>query len=431
MAAEKSGIPDLGGPQEVGGLPSVDRPHPARAMTFEDSATRVLGRLSVAFSELLLGVPAKPGTASEVERALGVDYKLSWQIHRLATCANPLANGAHVPARVSMQKLLSASSRRRVPMAVIREVSEAFDAFEQFVEAEAGDRHELVSMLGALAPEVREKQELEIKKAAFKAMSHVKSVSMEAQVGAFLLHPSSDGTMVDRTTFSAYLGLRRLRAAAPIGFSTVSVTTPTSPVLTLDGHVPDGVHSILLPQFCSQPPPEFQVSTFGTHARYSVAGSRVGLSSAVDLVMAEHRPGAMKRYRQPDGRKTSGVMNLPDIPMKRQTTDIFLHKEVYPSSSPSFAVYDTVPRGMAGSLDDPARQVDRVLFEESVQSISGGLLQAELPHFPRYLDMLRFCCDKLGWKPADFRCFRLDVFFPVYGAQYMIGFDIPDAPSTG
>ncbi len=412
---------DPGGPEGSSGSEQ------SNGLTFEQHATLVLGKLQMALSDLLRAAPESTRTASEVERALGVDYKLSWQVHRIATVKNPLAGGANVPARVSMQKLLHAAARRRIPGGIISRVADAFDAFERLMESEAGDRSELDAMLASFVPESREKRELEIKRAAFKAQSQLKSVTMDAQVGAFLLHPSGDGQMVDRATFSAYVGLRRLRPGAHIGFSTISATSPTSVVQTIDGGSPDTGHSILLPQYCSKPTPRFEVHRFGTHTRYSVAGSDVGVSAAVQLVMAELRRGAMKRFRQPDGRSMSGVMNTTDIPMKRQTTDIFLHRDVYPGSLPEFAVFDTVPRGLATALDDPAREIDRIPFEESVRPLVGGLEHAGLAHVPEYMDMLGSVCRKLGWDPSEFRGFRLDVLYPVYGAQYMIGFALPTA----
>lgn len=397
-------------------------------MTFEAAATAVLGRLQSALSELLKSVPSPTRTASEVERAFGIDYKLSWQVHKIATAQNPLAAGSHVPAKVSIEKLLKAATRRGVSKQVTGAVQEAFGQFEQLSLSEAEDREELTGMLAALVPEVREKREVEVKRAAFKAMSQIKGVSLEAQVGAFILHPSKDGSAVDRATFSAYVGLRRLRAAAYIGFGTLSASSPNSTALTLDGHRPDGLNSILLPQYCSEPTPRFAVQPFNGWTFYSVTGAHVGLRSAIDLVMAELRPGAMRRYRQADGRIQSGVMNLPDLPMKRQTTDVFVHRDIYPNSPPGIAVYDTVPRGLASGLDDPAREPDRIPFAEQIRPISGGLRHAAVGHLPRYVDMLEHVCGKLGWDPAAFRGYRLDVAYPVYGAQYMIGFALPDAP---
>lgn len=402
-------------------------------LSFEESSALVLGRLKAALTALLAAANAPVGTASEVERAFGIDYKLAWQIHRIATSPNPLGAGEHVPARVSITKLLKAAARRRIAKDTLDEVASALDDFESLMAADAADREELETMLAAFVPEAREKQELEIKRAAFRAQSQIKGVTMEAQVGAFLLHPSSDGRRADRATFSAYLGLRRLRPAAHIGFTTISTSTTGAPVLTLDGTPPDDVYSILLREYCSQPPPRFNATHSGQTTLYSVSGDNVGLRSAVDLVMAEHRPSAMRRFIEEDGRRISGVINSPDLPMKRQTTDIFLHRDVYPDATPNFGVYDVVPRGMVPGIDEPTREMDRLPFRETLHPIEGGMLAAgdeSMSHIPRYVQMLRHICAKLGWNPAEFRGFRLDVQYPVYGGQYMIGFPLPPRPTT-
>lgn len=400
----------------------------APARPFQDAATEVLGRLQRAFVELLKVGPGTPRKAAEVERAFRVDYKLGWQIHRIATEENPLAAGAHVPARVSIQRLLKSAARVGVGEEVRREIGEAFDAFERLLESEAHDRMELDAMMQGFVPEAREKNELAIKQSAFRAQSQLKGVALEAQVGAFFLHPSKDGKMVDRATFSAFVGLRRLRADAHIGFATISASGTGASVLTLDGAVPDSAHSILLAEFCSAPAPKFDTARFGSTASYSVAGANVGMRSAVDLVMGEYRPAAMRRYVMPDGKRMAGVMNLPDMPMKRQITDVYLHRDVYPGSTPQIGVYDTVPRGMVQRLDDPERERDRIPFKESMALIAGGPRAALAGPLERYVQMLDHVCGKLGWDPDAFRGYRLDVTFPVYGAQYMVGFALPEAP---
>lgn len=418
-----------GAPEErARGNGTIGRRRPS--VTFEADARGVLTELQRALAELLDGLARPTGTPTEIARALGLDYKLSWQVHRIATSANPLAGGTNVPARVSMRRLLSAAARRRAPAPVLERVSGAFDAFERMVEAEAGDRERLAGMLAALVPEARQQRELEIKRAAFKASSRVKGVTMEAQVGAFILHPSDDPMRVDRATFSAYVGLHRLRAAAPIGFATFSATTPASQALTLDRVPTGGLHSNLLTRYCSEPIPRFDVREFGAETRYSVAGADVGMGAAVQLVMAELRTAAMKRYRQPDGRTLSGVMNTCDIPMQRQVTDVWLHRDVYPGRRPRLGMFDVVPRGLAGGIDDPSREADRLPFEESIVEIDGGMCGggAAVGVLPHYETMLQEVCGRLGWEAAAFRGFRLDVEFPVYGGQYMIGFEVPDAP---
>jgi hypothetical protein len=396
-------------------------------VSFQEAATSVLANLQSAILELLRAASASTKRASDVEKAFAVDYKLGWQIHRIATVRNPLEAGSHVPARVSMERLLKSATRKKVPARVTTRVSKAFEAFERLVETEAGDRAELDAMVAEFVPEIREKRDLAVRQASFKAASQVKGVAMEAHLGAFLLHPSKDGAAVDRATFSAYMGLRRLRPGSTIGFSTSGMAG--AQVLTIDGHPIDGPYGILLPQFCSAPVPRFDVHRHEEFTDYFVAGDDVGFSAAVDLVMGEYRPAAMRRYRAPGGRAMTGVMNLVDTPLKRMAIDVFLHADIYAGGAPVTAAYDTVPRGLVSQgIGDPARERDRLNTHEGLRAIPGGIAGAAVTVNSSYPMILEHICNRLGWKPSSFRAFRLDVDYPLYGSQYLIGFPLPDAP---
>lgn len=380
--------------------------------------------------DLVRAVSASTKRASDVEKAFGVDYKLGWQVHRIATVRNPLEAGAHVPARVSMERLLKSATKRKAPAGVVERVAGAFAAFEQLVESEAGDRAELDAMIAEFVPEIREKRDRAARVTAFKGISQIRGVAMEAHVGTFILHPSANGSTVDRATFSAYLGLRRLRPGSTIGFTTIGLSGAT--VLTLDGRPPEEPHGILLPQFCSAPIPRFDVRRNGEFTDYFVAGNAVGLSAAVDLVMGEYRPQAIKRYRQPEGRSMTGVMNLVDTPLKRMTIDVMVHSDLFPGGPPALEAYDFVPRGQVSQgIGDPTRERDKLTLYEHIRPIPGGIAGAGLPESPTYVKMLGHVCSTLGWQPGAFRAYRLEVDYPLYGSQYLIGFTLPEAPSNG
>src|SRR4051812_43470839 len=68
---------------------------------FESAAAVVLGRMQEAFALLLKSVQGPTAKCTDVEKTFGIDPKLSWQVFRMATAANPLAVGTNVPARVS------------------------------------------------------------------------------------------------------------------------------------------------------------------------------------------------------------------------------------------------------------------------------------------------------------------------------------------
>lgn len=410
----------------------------SREQNFEASATRVLAGLQRAISELLEASPGETRRAADVERAFAVDHRLGWQVFQIANAENPLAVAAHVPARVSIQKLLKSATRRRVPAAVIRQVSEAYDHFEKLVEDEAGDRAEMEAMVGAFIPEVREKKELAARQAAFKAMSQIRGVAVEADFMAVFLRPAADGSTIDRAALSGELGLRRVRPDARIVLSSGDLSHTDHGLRTLDGRSADGPFGALLPQFSSSPLPRVESENFGDMTYSWIAGDDVGMRSAVDIVMADQRRAAMGRYRDAGGdgekgsgsRTSAGAFRVVDTPTKRMTVDIFVHRELFADTAPSLAVFNTVGRGLVRLPDSPTRDNDRLNVTDSVRPLAGGIHLARLPHIARYTDMLAHVYTTLGWDPSVFRGYRLDVEYPVYGAQYTVCFQLPEAPGV-
>lgn len=394
-------------------------------LPFESAATAVLGRLRVAVAALLKGTTGPTSKCTDVQATLGLDPRLSWQVFRIATTRNPLAAGMNVPVRAAMRRLMKAAAKRRVPTEVIEQVSDAFDEYERFMQTHAEDREEFDAMIRSFLPQEREKQELATRQAAFKVMSQLKGATMEAELSTYILYPSQDDETVDRVLLVGAFGLRRLRPAARIGFATKSAGPLQGLTQTLDGQPSEGRWSVLLSEFCTDPLPQFEVAKSDDMTSYWVAGDDVGLRTSVDLVSAERRPGAMKRYREPGASRLTGVFAAPD-PTKRTTVDLFIHKDLYGEFTPSLLVYDIVPRGAVKTIDDPTRANDRVSTTETIRALGRGLANADLPHVKRYVEMVEYVYSKVGLDAADFRGFRLDVQYPICGAQYILAFPIPE-----
>lgn len=430
--------PDLDSPENAATSTSLQErvdDGGAAGGSFAEGATSVMVGLQNAVNALFDALPGEKTKAADVERAFGIDHKLGWQVHQLATAANPLAAAEHVPVRSAIQRLLKSASRRRVPGDVMDRVTTSLDEFERFVETHAGGRADFNSMVGAFLPEVHQKRELVGKKTAFQGVSQIKGVAAEADFCAFFLHPSSDPLMADRATLSGRIGLRRVHPSSHIGFATVGTLSPqgserdaSQQIYCIDGTPTDGPMGTLLPQFSSKPSPRFRIQRADYISYYWVAGDEVGLRSAVNLTIGEYRPASVPRYRKPGGTPVAGVLEMIDVPTKRATIDVFVHADIYPSALPMLATYDASVRGPVRMHDDPHREHDRLQLHESLRPLAGGLDGARLPHVPHYFEMLDYVCSARGWNPDGFRGYRLDVQYPFYASQFMIGFLLSDAP---
>jgi len=397
--------------------------------SFEVDAATVLGELRDAFAALLASVPAPTTSCTEVESALGIDAMLAWQVLRIARVTEPFAAGIKVPARVSMAKLLKAATRRRVPEAVIARVSQAFDDFERLVADHAGTRADFEMMVSGYSPEAREKAELTGKQAAFKGMSQIKGVTSEADFTSYFWMPSVNLASIDVAMIQGHIGIRRIWPGAPIVFSDGTFGTPST-LRTLDGTPIEEGEQAFVQAFSSSPMPQFKRSASATLTHHTVTSQDLGLRSAIDLVRGTYRHGGKSRFRIAEDRTHTGMLDVVEFPTKRLTVDAFLHESVYPGVSPELAIYDTTSDGLVTRFNDPEREHDRMQLHETIRPLGKGLAQAKLPHIPRYTEMLQYVCAKRGLNASEFRGYRLDVLYPVYGAEYMWGFRLPDPPGA-
>ncbi|MGH7130966.1 MAG: hypothetical protein ACREJO_03365 [Phycisphaerales bacterium] len=403
--------------------------HPAPQASFEQVAAQVLGEIQHALADLFSAAPTGIRKIADVEKAFGVNHLLAWQLYRIVHAHNPLGAGIHVPADVSIKKLLTAAARRKVPAAITERVSDAFKAFEQLAEAEAGDRDELEAMLNAFLPEERRKQDLAGRQAAFKAMSQIRGLAIEAAVATVIYRPSPDGRNIDRAVLNGDFGVRRVRPDARIVISSYDHSRPDNPVLTLDGTPINGPQAALLPEFSTNPSPRFEIQEREGTIDYHVAGDDVGMRSAVDLVMADRRSLPATIVRAPGTRAFRGAGNTIGIPTKRATLDFFLHKDLWPNIPPQLLVYSVAQRGLVARLGDPGREPDRLTTHDEIRLLPPNLAAARLSHIPRYIELLEYTFGKLEWDPAGFRGYRLDVQFPIYASHYCIAFEVPPAPT--
>jgi hypothetical protein len=394
------------------------------SVSFENAAAIVLSRLQEAVTGLLAGAPGPTGKCTDIEKTFGIDAKLAWHLLRISTATNPLAVGTNVPARVSVQRLLKAALKRKVPTGIVEEVKHAFEAFEFFVQQYAEDRTALEDMIAAHLPESREKAELASKQAQFKAMRQIRGVEMDTGVQTFFLSPVADRS-VELAYIEGYFGLKRIKPGSRIGFSSAT-GQPDAPPRTLSGELFSGPSAALLPQFCSDPLPKVEFEDIAGATYHLVVGQDIGLRGAVDLVSA-WRPGEKgRRFRTPEVSHTAAICVI-DTPVKRLICDVFVHKDLYPHSLPELRIYQLGMHGMLRAFSHQARDGDRLDMHESVRSMGHGIQGARVPQMPRYVQLLEHVYKQLGWDAMAYRGYRLDVHYPVYGAQYNVGFELPTA----
>lgn len=402
-------------------------PTPAASLagdtTFERSASVTLARLQRAFRSLLEAIPDGVRKAADLQRAFDLDSKLAGQVFKVATAPDPVAAGINVPPRVSLERMLRAATRRRIPAAIITRVSEAFEQFERMVQEEAGDREEFDSLIASSIPEERAKLHLASREMMYHAARNIRGLATEASSMSVLFYPAADDAeKLEVVRLYSDIGLRRIHRGTKILSSTVSAD-PESQALTLDGRPVADHASVMLEPFCSTPVPKFYLQRTekeGSVLWYALEGEEVGIRSAVDAVRADYVHTSLKtRYWAPD-RPKFGASKHSHIPTRWQVLDLLFFDDMLSNNHPEAAVYDTIYNGSVSILSEAERQSDRVDFTPIVRTLGSGPGAFECSHIPRYEEMITHVCGMRSWDVSRLQGFRVEIQYPVYSWQTLM-----------
>jgi hypothetical protein len=342
---------------------------------------------------------------------------------------DPLATLCSIPGQEALRQMLKGPALRSVVDAdCLRRVEDAVSEFEQFLDAEAGDRSTLDAMLSDWVRESRSSFELRHKAAAFKAMSALRGVQAELVFNTGILHPSDEPGRYDCIGLDGVLGCRRTRPSGVLhlfGYTLVSPTREVS-IGRLDGGPASAWADLIVPGFSTVSASDVDTAVHGTVMQTTVRGLPLGKSmpAGADLVCAQRLRGVHRAHRAADGSPTSGVGGQAEPPTACYVVDALLHDDVWPGASPELRLYDTVVRGVAHP-DDAARRADRLDMIESVDFLGHGLDALRLPEYPRYTELVAQACAAAGWDPQRLRGWRCTVRYPVYGAQIGLSFALP------
>jgi hypothetical protein len=362
--------------------------------------------LHQALTELVAGLPGPVHRAVDLERALGLDKKLAWQVFRLARSTHPLAEVRNIPARSSIRRLLQAARRRRAPKAVIDRLDVAFAKFDRFMLMHAPDREGLVSMLSGLGGASDDQFKLKVRKSLFRSAAHFWGIHARMLIRTSIFHGKpGPGYVEDSALIQATVGLERLRANQPADFL-MMMRTKTDPI------IPGGPASVpvrhppeLLREFCTGPLPQFS-----PHPE----GSRQGESK---LRLPPGRTGAATLYSMQLHECISNTLQTDYYGRTFVTvpTEALVWEMLMPVGWTNPA---TVRGAMYGCREHPEqsfneRADDRTPQQESVEYL--GTLDAAPPMdgSPRHAEAVRHALGRLGWLDTRYDVYRCRVQYPV------------------
>ncbi len=389
-------------------------------------------QLAESFRSLLDGLPGRPSAAREMAQALSVDKILVHKLLSALRSKDPLATAHAIPGPEPLMRVVRAAKAKGVSIEAVKAAEAAVSSFKHLISHEAGDRSSLDAIISTLLPDARGRFETLAKQSVYRGMRQLKGMSANVTVMTVLVSPSAQGDRCDTAVLRGFLGLHCVRPGAAMKIGVISrVANIDASQLTLDGTPVTDARQIVLTDFCSVPPTEFQVHEKKEARVFALGwGEQVGPRSARDFVVGELRRNAMRRWRTPEARVTrAGLHDGISVPTRTYLFDLLLHEDVYPSWEPRARVFEMGELGMA-SVNDDSRDLDVLNLDVHVKPMGFGIEHFRAKEIPNYVEMLSLLCGKIGAEPGRLRGYRTRIEYPVFGTQVQFAFDLPLAPSA-
>lgn len=406
----------------------ADMPAPAADDVLRARAEEVGGRLQQAVDGLVAEL-GRRGVHDQrsIQAAFGLSQAATSKLLASVRRADPLATLSLIPGPEALEQMVGGASRAGVARERLAAAEDAIAQLRAFVDGEVGSRATLDAMLSDWVRESRASFELRHKGAAFKAMSAVRGVQAELVFNAGIVHPSARPEVHDCIGIDALLGCRRVRPSGTLRIAGSHMAPPGASfsLTRLDGGPIESMRDLLLPEQSTLPADRIQTQRHGHLLESTVHDLPLGKSAARghDIVCAQVFRG-LHRAQRGSGAPTAGFAGQAEPPAELCVVDALVHDDVWPGAKPEASLFDTVVRGIAHP-DDPWRQADRLDMLETVQSLGRGPDAFRLPEFPRYPELVRELCGRLGWDANRLRGWRIRVRYPIYGSQIGLAFPLP------
>jgi len=387
----------------------------------------VISAVRDALAAVVDAMPAPVRNAADLRRILTIDTRLSTQIVRIARAPDGASVAAHVPGRPSFSRFLERAGAVGIAPALLRRVDAAVAEFERFVADHATDRVSFNSIVANLGAHGREAIQLEHRRAAFRAMSHLLGMQMDAYTRACLMRLSPDGDAIDVVQVYGFLGIRRLRPQTVIPLFSAKLVT-TNQLRFDERHrrsavfdeISPGFGFGLVPGVNSQDLSEIHLAQDNGLVSAELRGSRLGSQGSLDLffVAADYNVFSIENYavdaRQSPG-NSIGLNHGIVIPAKAAVLDFITPPGLVAPATTHGAVY--MNRG--GRFATVYRPEDIMDIHSSVSALDP--LADDDPVLAPHRAALQWVMEAISWPVAKSLSHRMHVDYPVVGTLLRLG----------
>jgi hypothetical protein len=176
-------------------------------------------------------------------------------------------------------------------------------------------------------------------------------------------------------------------------------------------------NAAVLPEFCSKPllPLVTTIEESGD-IRTLLKHRDIGVGQDVDIATARICRG-MPLARTSDGRALFDGLVEVGRPTRIQIVDNYVHRPTWPNMMPSSGVFAHLPRRLPSKVD---REGVRLPFTEQFTFMGSGTDVARIREIPRYPDVVKYACQKMGWRFEDMDLYRIRLEYPLMDSNILL-----------
>ncbi len=336
---------------------------------------------------------------------------------------DPILGVQMLPGPVPLRAFLAAATTKGASRTLAEATDLAIQEWEDHVRREFGDRKSMQAALSDLMPSVRVRQESTARQAVYRGMADIKGFTTETAVVAFMIHPSATrADWCDTALLGGSQGVRRLRSAVSIQYTSTLQSSPWGRRALSPNDQPG--EGAILREYCRPTDLPIEIEVEGRCVHYTLATEGIGTRTEADFFLAEYYPGNHPLYAEDSDTPTRWVYATIEEPAKRLIFDVLVHREVWSEAAPQIRTFDTAVHGVADP-NSPSRRRDLLDLRITPTTLPNGPGRFWCQGLPRYPDMLHDVASRSGWNLDDFRGYRCEITYPLYGSQVCMLFSPP------
>jgi len=373
--------------------------------------------LRLSLSEVIESIPDCSMRPTDIARKINVSRVMISRMLSALRKENTIELLTSIPGPESLKTLILAASIAGVEQHSSSRASAAVNDFETMLKGKYGTRAAFNAALSVNQTNSKEKFEQSSRYQVYKGMSQILGVECKLWVASAVFTPSKESTDdVCVTSFFGPAGMRRLRPDVPIlleyGRPVTNRfgqnTSPLSPPPDMQAYYsnPEAVMSV-----CEKHGEEFTTFSPQLHSK----------GEYYDMVITS-RVLVKDYHTQKNGYGKRGRSVFPKVPVASMVSDLVIHKDVYSQLDINLKVYKTLGKGTA-AMGDVKRVSDIIDTGDQFVNLGFGLKELSVQEMPKYKEMVEYICDFNGYAADEFRVYRLQIQYPIYGFQYLAEFD--------